>query len=56
MTPISSTQPAITETRIDITMPRGPLREALCVSSVMCADASNPVSVYWASSRPSSST
>ena len=56
MTPISSTQPAISETTIDITMPRGPLRAALCVSSVMCADASNPVSVYWASSRPSSST
>ena len=56
MTPISSTQPAISDTTIDITMPRGPLRAALWVSSVMCADASYPVNVYWASSRPSSST
>ena len=50
--PISSTQPAMSEIRIDMTMPRGPLREALCVSSVMCADASYPVKVYWAISSP----
>ena len=56
MIPISSTQPANSDTTIDITMPRGPLREAPRVSSVMCADASYPVNVYWASSRPSSST
>ena len=54
--PISSTQPAISEIRIDMTMPRGPLRAALCVSSVMCAEASYPVNVYWACSRPSCST
>ena len=35
-----------------MTMPRGPLREALCVSSVMCAEASYPVKVYWAISSP----
>ena len=56
MIPISSTQPAMSDTTIDITMPRGPLRAASCVSSVMCAEASYPVKVYWASSRPSSST
>ncbi len=50
--PISSTEPAIREIRIDMTMPRGPLRAALRVSSVMCADASYPVNVYWASSSP----
>ena len=35
-----------------MTMPRGPLRAALCVSSVMCAEASYPVKVYWAISSP----
>ena len=50
--PISSTQPAMSEIRIDMTMPRGPLRAALWVSSVMCAEASYPVKVYWAISRP----
>jgi hypothetical protein len=38
--PISSSQPANSDTRIDITMPRGPLRAAPWVSSVMCAEAS----------------
>ena len=54
--PISSSQPANRETTIDMTMPRGPDRAASRVSSVMCADASYPVNVYCASSRPSSST
>jgi hypothetical protein len=40
VTPISSTQPAISETTIDMTIPRGPLRDASWVSSVMCAEAS----------------
>ncbi len=39
-----------------MTMPRGPATAADFVSSVMCADASYPVNVYWASSRPSSAT
>jgi hypothetical protein len=52
VTPISSTQPATSETTIDITMPRGPATAGLRVSSVMCADASYPVNVYCASSRP----
>ena len=38
--PMSSTQPATSETTIDITMPRGPAVAALCVSSVMWAEAS----------------
>src|ERR1700730_8805370 len=54
--PISSSQPANSDTTIDITMPRGPLRAASWVSSVMCAEASYPVKVYWARSRLSSST
>ena len=51
--PISSSQPANSETTIEVTMPRGPAVDASLVSSVMCADASYPVKVYWASSRPS---
>src|SRR5579859_1152669 len=56
VTPISRIQPATRETMIDMTMPRGPEVAADLVSSVMCADASYPVNVYWASSRPSSTT
>ena len=56
VTPISSIHPATSETTIDMTMPRGPATAADLVSSVMCADASYPVNVYWASSRPSSTT
>ena len=56
VTPISSSQPANSETTIEVTMPRGPATAASRVSSVMCADASYPVNVYWASSRPSIST
>src|ERR1700685_3109812 len=56
VTPISSTQPAPSETRIEVTMPRGPAVAASRVSSVMWAEASYPVNVYWASSRTSVST
>ena len=56
VTPISRIQPAISDTTIDMMMPRGPATAAYLVSSVMCADASYPVNVYWASSRPSSAT
>jgi hypothetical protein len=40
VTPMSSTQPATSETTIDMTMPRGPATSADRVSSVMCAEAS----------------
>ena len=40
MTPISSTQPANSDTTIEVTMPRGPATAASRVSSVMWADAS----------------
>ena len=56
VTPSSRIQPATIETTIDITMPRGPAVAADLVSSVMWAEASNPVSVYCASSRPISAT
>ncbi len=56
VTPISRIQPATRETMIDMTMPRGPATAADLVSSVMCADASYPVNVYWASSRPIAAT
>jgi hypothetical protein len=36
--------------------PRAAEREAFCVSSLMCADASYPVYVYCACSSPSKST
>ncbi len=50
--PNSRTQPAARETVMALTMPRGPERAASRVSSVMCAEASYPVRVYWAISRP----
>src|SRR5487761_1106712 len=56
VTPISKLQPANSDTAIEVTMPRGPDTDADLVSSVMCADASYPVNVYWASSRQSSVT
>ena len=40
VTPISRIQPAISETTMDMTMPRGPATSAPTVSSVMCAEAS----------------
>lgn len=42
----------IQEVQIDWTMPRGPAVAASCVSSVMWAEASYPVKVYWAISSP----
>ena len=56
MIPISSSHPASSDTTIEVTIPRGPATAASLVSSVMCADASYPVNVYWASSSPSIST
>ena len=49
-------QPKKTETTTDVHMPTAAERDALCVSSAMCADASKPVIVYWAISRPSPKT
>jgi hypothetical protein len=40
VTPMSRIQPAISETMIDITMPRGPAMAGFRVSSVICAEAS----------------
>ena len=40
----------------DVYMPTAAMRDASCVSSAVCADASKPVIVYWAISRPSPNT
>ena len=48
----SRIQPKTTETTTDMYMPTAADREAWCVSSAMCADASKPVIVYWDISRP----
>src|SRR4030088_1928117 len=56
VTATSSAKPKITDTTTDITIPHAAAREALRVSSLMCADASYPVIVYWAISRPSPKT
>ena len=45
-------KPKITEATTDMYMPTAADREAWCVSSATCADASKPVIVYWAISRP----
>ena len=45
-------KPKITEATTDMYMPTAADREAWCVSSATCADASKPVIVYWAMSRP----
>lgn len=54
--PSSSTKPAIHEVQMDCTIPLGFTVDASCVSSVMWAEASYPVKVYWAISRPSRTT
>src|SRR5262249_17731472 len=46
------TNPKMTETTTDMYIPTAAIREAWWVSSAMCADASKPVIVYWAISRP----
>src|SRR5262245_48557381 len=51
-TPRSRIHPKITDTTTDFQIPFGPETSASWVSSVMCADASYPVSVYCASSMP----
>src|SRR5215207_2226818 len=52
----SRMNPKTTETTTDMTMPQAAVREAWRVSSLMCADASNPVIVYWAISSPMPNT
>src|SRR5687768_6623816 len=49
-------KPKITETTTDMYMPTAAIRDALCVSSAMCADASKPVIVYCAINRPVANT
>ena len=53
VTATSRTKPKTTETTTDMYMPTAAIREALWVSSAMCADASKPVIVYCDISRPS---
>jgi hypothetical protein len=48
--------PATSDTTMELTMPLGAARSALCVSSDMCAEASYPVKVYCAMRRPSMKT
>src|SRR5512134_3840301 len=48
--------PKITETTTDVHIPIAAIRDALLVSSAVCADASNPVIVYCGSSMPNPST
>ena len=45
-------KPKITEATTDMYIPTAAERDALCVSSATWADASKPVIVYWAISRP----
>ncbi len=52
VTATKSTKPKITETTTDMYIPTAAERDAVRVSSAMCAEASNPVIVYCAMSRP----
>src|SRR6187200_1497383 len=52
VTASSRMKPKKTDATTDIYIPTAAEREALCVSSATCADASKPVIVYWAMSRP----
>src|SRR5215212_6488547 len=56
VTATSRMKPNTTETTTDMTIPIAAVREALRVSSLMCAEASKPVIVYWAISRPMPAT
>ncbi len=48
--------PKITETKTAVHIPVAAMREAFCVSSAVCAEASNPVIVYCDMSSPSPNT
>ena len=52
VTATSRMNPNTTDATTDMYIPTAAEREACCVSSAMCADASNPVIVYCAISRP----
>ena len=56
VTATSRMKPKITDTTTDMYMPTAAIREAWCVSSATCADASKPVIVYCAISRPVAKT
>src|SRR5687768_13338373 len=56
VTATSNIQPKITETTTEVHMPTAAPRDALFVSSAVCAEASKPVIVYCGSSMPSPST
>ena len=49
-------QPTTTETTTAMYIPTAAMRDAFCVSSAMCAEASKPVIVYWERSSPSPNT
>src|SRR5688572_1015598 len=49
-------QPKKTDATTDVHMPVAAIREALFVSSAVCAEASKPVIVYWASRSASPHT
>src|ERR1044072_4384045 len=51
-----STQPNATDTTTDMYIPTAAIREAWCVSSAMCAEASKPVIVYCDIRRPRPNT
>ncbi len=52
VTASSRIQPKKTDATTDVHIPVAAIREALFVSSAVCAEASKPVIVYCASSRP----
>ena len=49
-------QPKTTDATTDMYIPTAAMRDAACVSSAMCADASNPVIVYCDIRSPSPKT
>ena len=52
VTATSRMNPKTTDATTDMYMPTAAARDASRVSSATCADASKPVIVYWAMSRP----
>src|SRR5829696_3619618 len=56
VTATSRMKPKITDTTTDMYMPTAAIRDALFVSSAMCAEASKPVIVYWAINKPVANT
>ena len=56
VTATSRMNPKITDTTTDMTMPIAAERDAFLVSSLMWAEASYPVIVYWAISNPMPNT